>query len=133
LNKNTKITLITLLVLIVLIVITFGVLYWHDKNKKSTTSNTTTAPTTQTVTSVTFNGTKFIPTPITVDVGTTLEFINSSDSSLWITSNVSGLDSGKLIAKNKFYSYTFNAAGKFSYSNKSNSTETGQVTVLNKK
>lgn len=78
----------------------------------------------------------FVPSPITVKVGTTVAFSNESANPMWVASDVHpthsllpGFDALKSIGKGQTYEYTFVKVGTWKYHNHMNPTDTGIVVV----
>ncbi len=102
------------------------------------TSETPTPDTTsnQTTGTVTYTDSGFTPSGLTVKVGTTVTFKNTSSSDMWVASNphpthtdLPGLDAKKNIAPGDSYTFTFTKVGSWGYHNHLNPAQGGIVTV----
>lgn len=78
----------------------------------------------------------FTPTTITVEVGTTVTFVNDDSRSMWVASSVHpthkdlpGFDQLKGSGKGTSYTYTFSKAGEWSYHNHLSPSQQGKVIV----
>lgn len=87
-------------------------------------------------TTIRYSSSGFTPSTITVDVGTTVTFINDSSKSMRVASSVHpthkdlpGFDQLKGSGKGTSYTYTFNKAGEWSYHNHLSSGHQGKVIV----
>lgn len=112
----------------VVFIVIAGLTLWLGRSKTST--STTQASNMQTVTTVTYNGKAFVPAEITISKGTTITFVNSSATTMQVSSANAGFNAAKPLAKGESYSFTFNTVGNFTYLNQLNTTEAGKVTVL---
>ena len=90
---------------------------------------------TQTV-EVTFNGTTFSPSTVTIKVGDTVKFTNTSTVSMWVASNshpshtdYPGFDEGTAAVSGGGYSFKFTKTGTWSYHNHVSPNQGGQVIV----
>ena len=75
-------------------------------------------------TTVSYTGSGFTPSTITVEAGTTVTFTNNSSKSMWVASSVHpshkdlpGFDQLKGSGNGTSYSYTFEKLGQWSYHN----------------
>ncbi len=114
---------------IALIVVIAGLAYFINKVQKNKQTTNTTANV-QTVTTVTYDGTKFTPPAISIDNGTTIGFVNNSAKPMQITSDSTGFTSDKILNKGETIDFTFTTNGTFTYKNGQATTQTGTVTVL---
>jgi plastocyanin len=85
---------------------------------------------------ISFTGSTFTPTRLTVKVGDTVTFVNNSGGSMWVASDphpthigLRGFDAGKNFAPGENYSYTFERAGSFGFHDHLNSSADGLITV----
>ncbi len=112
------------------VVIISGVAFGINKSQKNKHKKDTTTSNTQTVTTVSYDGTKFSPAEITINLGTTISFVNNSPNELQISSENKGFGSDKVLNKGEGVNFTFTSKGKFTYTNGKSTTQTGIVTVL---
>lgn len=70
----------------------------------------------------------FQPNPMTIELGTTVTWINRDSKDQEVAASNGDFNSGK-IAPGGQYKYTFSKAGTFDYYSKTNSGMTGQITV----
>lgn len=118
-----------IVIVAILIVVAIGLAVSYKK--KSTTNNNSTASSNiQTVTTVTYNGKSFVPADISINLGTTITFVNNSSTPVQVASDDAGFNSGKSIGKGESYSFTFHSKGNFTYKNTLSTGQTGKVTVL---
>ena len=90
----------------------------------------------QTRTVVTFTDKGFSPSLATVKVGTTVTFVNESNSPMWVASDphpthtlLPGFDELTSIGKGGTYEYTFMKVGTWTYHNHVNPSMKGTVSV----
>jgi plastocyanin len=70
----------------------------------------------------------FQPNPMTIEVGTTVTWINRGSTEQEVAASNAAFDSGK-IAPGGQYQYTFSKAGTFDYYSKTTSSMTGKIIV----
>ncbi|AKM84643.1 TPA: hypothetical protein DHW58_02385 [Patescibacteria group bacterium] len=107
----------------------------------TTTDNQSTTPPEVTpaakIVTVSYTGTGFSPSSVTVNAGDTVKFINTGQTSaVWpavnphpVHTSVPGFDAGKPLASGGTYSFTFTARGTFGYHNHLNPAQTGTIVV----
>ncbi len=85
---------------------------------------------------VRFTNKGFQPSKITVPVGTMVEFVNQSDSKMWVASNVHPsheilptFDQFNAVEKGKSYMYTFDKKGTWAYHDHESPAFEGVITV----
>lgn len=85
---------------------------------------------------VRYTNSGFQPAKLAVPVGTMIEFVNQSDSEMWVASNVHPshdilptFDQFKGVTKGKSYMYTFDQKGTWSYHDHINPAFEGTITV----
>jgi plastocyanin len=78
--------------------------------------------------SIEITDTSFQPNPMTIQVGTTVTWVNRDSKDQEVVSSNGAFDSGN-IAPGGQYQYTFSQAGTFDYSSKTTSAITGKVIV----
>lgn len=78
----------------------------------------------------------FKPSKLSVSAGTMIEFVNQSDSEMWVASNVHPsheilptFDQFKGVIKGKSYMYTFDKKGVWPYHDHINPALEGVITV----
>lgn len=86
---------------------------------------------------VTFTDKGFSPSPVTVKSGTTVTFVNESNSAMWIASDphpthtlLPGFDQLTSVGKGGTYEYIFAKVGTWTYHNHMNPTVKGTVIVI---
>lgn len=97
-------------------------------NNDMTSNPTTTGGGTPPANEVFIQGMSFVPNVITVAAGTTIKWTNKDAISHTVTSNTALFDSGSL-APGKTFTYTFAAAGTYSYYCVIHPTMVASVTV----
>lgn len=116
---------------------------YHAGGTSTQTPSTQTAPGTQNGTQETgegttvgYTGSGFSPSTITVEVGTTVTFVNNSSKSMRVASSVHpthkdlpGFDQLKGSGNGTSYTYTFEKAGQWSYHNHLSASHKGTVIV----
>lgn len=117
------------IIIAVLVVVGVVVLIENNKNTPQP-AITTKVSNLQTVTTVTYNGSNFVPAAISVNPGTTITFLNNSSVALQVSSADAGFNAGKSLTQGQSYSFTFKNKGMFNYSNVLDSMQAGKVTVL---
>ncbi len=136
-----KKAVITIIVLAVL----GGGAWWATHRTKTATPQATPASSTTTPTAatpaahgntVTFDGSSFSPSTLTVKSGTTVTFTNNSDTPVWPASNphpthtdLPGFDAGKGLGKGESYSFTFVKKGSWGYHDHLDSGIMGTIVV----
>jgi plastocyanin len=85
---------------------------------------------------VAYTDTGFSPSPLTVNVGTKVAFVNESTKGMWVASAVHpthqllpGFDQLKSVTKGGTYEYTFVKVGTWKYHNHVAPGDTGSVVV----
>jgi plastocyanin len=85
------------------------------------------------VTEVDFDGTKFSPDPVTINVNDYIFFKNKSRSNFWVTSSPTSdypwLNSGKEVLPGSEFKLQFTVVGGFVYFDKDNPQITGTINV----
>lgn len=88
------------------------------------------------VTTVHYSDSGFSPGSITVEVGSTVTFVNDGSKSMWVASSVhpthrdlAGFDQLKGSGNGSSYSYTFEKVGEWSYHNHLSAGDQGKVVV----
>lgn len=148
--------LITFLVIVVLAVAGWAV--WVSFNEEPGIEDTTNTGTTNTDTTnqqsqqpqdvsdeatepqaentVTYDGSSFSPSTITVSPGTTVTFVNGSGSMMWVASDehpshqeLPDFDANRGYGRGGEYSHTFEQTGSWDYHNHLNPSHTGTVVV----
>jgi plastocyanin len=71
----------------------------------------------------------FVPSTMTVKVGTTITWSNASGGSESVTSDTAGLFDSGPINSGALYTYTFTQAGTFTYHSTNTTTLKGSITV----
>ena len=138
-------------VLAVLIIIVLGAFFVSRSNQTSI-NNTPTATENPTITTtstesaepaatatenmVTYSDSGFTPASVSIKVGETVTFKNTSSKSMWVASAphpthsaYPEFDAKKGAAMNEDYSFTFTKAGTWKYHNHLNSSNFGTVVV----
>jgi plastocyanin len=121
----------------------------------ATPASTTTAPApvaSANAMTVTYTDTGFAPNTMSIKVGDSVHFVNSSSHGMWVASNVhpthtqydgtslsqhcsagadtnGGFDECTVVKSGTTYSFTFAKAGTFSYHNHVRASDTGTVVV----
>lgn len=87
-------------------------------------------------TTVSYTGSGFTPSTITVEAGITVTFVNNSSKSMWVASDAHpshkdllGFDQLKGSGNGTSYTYTFKKAGEWSYHNHLSAGQRGTVVV----
>lgn len=85
---------------------------------------------------VSYNGSSFSSSNLTINAGDTVRFTNSSSSLMWVASdphpthtNFASFDSNQGVGQGQTYNFTFAKAGTFGFHNHLNSSHTGTITV----
>lgn len=85
---------------------------------------------------VTYDGKAFSPSPVTINIGNSVRFINNSTGKMWVASNphpihtdLPGFDEKAFIDPKQSWTYTFNVPGNHGYHNHANPTIMGTVIV----
>jgi len=88
------------------------------------------------VTTVRYTSTGFVPNTITVTRGQGVKFINDTGLAFWVVSNdhpghsiYPGFDQGRSLGKGGVYTFTFNDPGTWKYHNENNLNHGGTVIV----
>ena len=104
-----------------------------EVNEDATTDEQATA--TEEVT-VTYQNGRFEPQTVTVTPGTTVTFVNASDSSFWPASDehpahniLPEFDPERALGPGEEYSFTFEQSGEWNYHNHLRASEVGTVNV----
>ncbi len=154
---NQKNILIIIGVIILIALIVWGIAASNNNDADVTTEVETTAtvsPSTTTATSapsatataaptaeaanltVTYNGTSFSPSTLTIQKGQTVTFTNNSNGGMWVASDphpvhtdFSAFDARKSYANGTSYTFTFDKAGTYHYHNHLNDDATGTIVV----
>ncbi len=148
---NQKSILVTVGVVIVLGLIAWGLAAMNNDDADVTTeteatatvSPAATATSTTSATSpevanltVTYNGSTFSPSTLTIKKGQTVTFTNNSSGNMWVASDphpihtdFSAFDARKSYAPGTSYTFTFNQTGTFDYHNHDKSSVTGTIVV----
>lgn len=98
-------------------------------------SSTPVTPAATTVT-VTYNGTSFSPSMLSIRIGDSVKFVNNSSGRMWVASDphpqhtdLPGFDEKASASKGQSWTYIFTVAGAHGYHNHANPSATGTVTV----
>lgn len=102
----------------------------------------------ESVTTITYSDTGFSPKSITIPVGSTVKFVNTSTHTMWVASAVhpthaaydgttlqqhcadkSSFDECAAEPAGATYTFTFTKAGTFGYHNHARANDTGSITV----
>lgn len=162
----------TLTWVVIIILAGFGIYWLSNRDNENVVTNTynnvdnsvstttinisTTGTSTNQVSSkaktvtVTYSATGFSPSPVNINKGDTVKFVNNSDSNMWVgsanhpshtvydgttlsehcaTGATPSFDSCKNLSKGQSYSFTFDKVGTWNYHNHSSSSKFGSVVV----
>lgn len=132
------------ILVLVLVLGGLGIYFWNkDTSNQTSTATTSPSPSSEPSLSapaedniVTYTGSVFTPSVLTVPLGATVHFENVSSNPVWVASDphpthtdYPGFDSLALISQGDSYSFTFTKTGRWGYHNHSNPSETGTIVV----
>lgn len=108
----------------------------NSTNSQDSTSTDSSLADEATPTVVSYSGSGFSPSSVTIKEGELVTFRNESDDEMWVASNphpihtaLGGFDAGKNYSKGESYTFMFTRKGSWGYHNHSNSDDTGTVVV----